>query len=126
MNLMLTVSYSINIPHDQFFCAENGEVNEKIKKRLETLFPKEIVLVENVDIHRAHLLNYPLIENKNSLRCVSCGKWLYMPEKEYLPVCLEYCKMVKGIPLCPSCAWELEADMQNEAFVEKLRRQMSE
>ncbi len=29
--------------------------------------------------------------------------------------------MVKQIPLCPSCAWELEKDMENEEFVRKLR-----
>jgi hypothetical protein len=32
--------------------------------------------------------------------------------------------MVKGIPLCPSCAWELEADLENEAFVQKLKEQV--
>ena len=49
-----------------------------------------------------------------------------MPGKEYLPVSLEYGKMVKGIPLCLSCAWELEKDMENEEFVRKLKDHMSE
>ena len=71
---------------------------------------------------REHLITYPLHENKNSLRCTSCGKWLYMPGKEYLPVSLDYCRMVKGIPLCTGCAWELEPDLENEEYVQKLRK----
>lgn len=124
MDIMLTVSYCINIPRDEFFETESGEVNEEIMERLETLFPKEIVLAKEVAAQREHLIHYPLIENKNSLRCVCCGRWLYMPDKEYLPVSLEYCQMVEGIPLCSSCAWELEADMKNETFVQKLREQI--
>ncbi len=126
MNIMLTVSYAIDIPRDAFFHADHGAVKEEIMERLEALFPREITLTENADAHRTHLIQYPLIENKNSLRCASCKTWLYMPEKEYLPVSLEYCKMIKGIPLCPSCAWELEADLENEAFVQKLKKKMSE
>lgn len=124
MDIMLTVSYCINIPRDEFLQAESGEVNEEMMKRLETLFPKEIALTKEVVAQREHLIHYPLIENKNSLRCACCGRWLYMPKREYLPASLEYCQMVEGIPLCPSCAWELEADMKNEAFVQKLREQM--
>ena len=75
----------------------------------------------DVSAHREHRICHPLVENSNCLRCVSCGMWLYMPGKEDLPVCLEDCKMVKQIPLCPSCAWELEKDMENEEFVRKLR-----
>ena len=44
-----------------------------------------------------------------------------MPEKEYLPVSFGYCKVVKEIPLCSGCAWELEKDMENEEFVRKLK-----
>ncbi len=43
MNMMLTVSYCINIPRDEFFETESGEVNEEIAERLETLFPKEVI-----------------------------------------------------------------------------------
>ena len=124
MNIMLTVSYCIDIPKEDFFYVESGEVKEEIMERLETLFPKEIALTKEVAAQREHLIHYPLMEGKNSLRCASCGRWLYMPEREYLPVCLEYCQMVEGIPLCSSCVWELEADMKNEAFVQKLREQM--
>lgn len=120
---MLTVSYSLEIPRDEFFQPENGSVREELEEQLEKLFPKEIVLTGHAAAQREHLIHYPLLENKNTLRCVSCGKWLYMPGKEYLPVSLDYCKMVKGIPLCPSCAWELEADLENEMFVQKLMEQ---
>lgn len=121
---MLTVGYCIDIPKEDFFHTESGEVNEEIMERLETLFPKEIALTKEVSAQREHLIHYPLMEGKNCLRCTCCGKWLYMPDKEYLPVSLEYCQIVKGIPLCSSCAWELEADMKNKAFVQKLREQM--
>ena len=40
MNIMLTVSYAIDIPRDAFFHAKSGVVNEEIMRRLETLFPK--------------------------------------------------------------------------------------
>lgn len=43
MDIMLTVSYCINIPRDEFFETESGEVNEEIMERLETLFPKEVI-----------------------------------------------------------------------------------
>lgn len=56
----------------------------------------------------------------------SCGKWLYMPGKEYLPGSLEYCKVVKEIPLCSSCAWELEKDMEDEEFARKLKKRITE
>ena len=118
---MLTVSYSLEIPRDDFFRSESGEVREEMEEQLEKLFPKEIVLNGNAFAQREHLIHYPLRENKNALRCASCGKWLYMPGKENLPVSLDPCRMVKEIPLCPSCAWELEADMENEMFVQQLR-----
>ncbi|MDE5823327.1 MAG: hypothetical protein K2H91_01375 [Lachnospiraceae bacterium] len=118
---MLTVSYSLEIPREDFFRSESGEVREEMDEQLEKLFPKEIVLNGNAAAQREHLIHYPLQENKNALRCAACGKWLYMPEKEALSVSLDYCKMVKEIPLCSSCAWELEADMKNEKFVQRLR-----
>ena len=121
MDIMLTVSYTLEIPKDKFFCSETGYVKEEMRERLEKLFPKEIALTGDTIARRENLIHYPLHENKNSLRCASCGKWLYMPGKEYLPVCLDYCRMVKEIPLCSSCAWELEADLENEEFVQKLR-----
>lgn len=121
MDIMLTVSYSLKIPRDQFFNSENGYVKAEMRKQLEKLFPKEISLMEDTVAQREHLMHMPLYENKNSLRCASCGKWLYIPGKELPQVCLEDCKIVKEIPLCPSCAWELEADFKNEEFVRKLR-----
>lgn len=124
INIMLTVSYSLEIPRDEFFQSGNGRVKEEMEEQLEKLFPKEIVLTGHIAAQREHLFHYPLHENKNALRCASCGKWLYMPGKEYLPVSLDCCKMVKGILLCTSCAWELEADMENEMFVRKLMEQM--
>lgn len=120
---MLTVSYALDIPKDEFFQLENGEVRETIEDQLEKLFPKEIALTENASAQREHLIHYPLHEDKNALRCASCGKWLYLPGKEYFPAGLDYCKMVKNIPLCFSCAWELEKDMENEMFVRKLMEQ---
>ena len=125
MDIMLTVSYALKISKDDFF-TESGKVKEEAKAQLEKLFPKEIALMENVIAEREHLIHYPLYENKNCLRCASCGKWLYMPGKDYFPVSLDYCKMVKEIPLCFSCAWELEADLKNEEFVRKLRENKNE
>ncbi|MDE6232601.1 MAG: hypothetical protein K2M60_04540 [Lachnospiraceae bacterium] len=125
MDIMLTVSYSLNIPKDEFFHPETGDVKVEMIEQLEKLFPKEIALTEDAVAQRKNLIHYPLIENKNSLRCASCGNWLYMPGKEYLPVCLEYCKMVKEIPLCSCCAWELEADLNDEEFVRQLREKIS-
>ena len=121
MDIMLTVSYALKIPKDKSFCSETGYEKEEMRERLEKLFPKEITLAEDTIVRREHLIHYPLHENKNSLRCASCGKWLYMPGKENLPVCLEYCRMVQEISLCSGCAWELEADLENEELVQKLR-----
>lgn len=59
MNIMLTVSYAIDIPRDAFFHAKSGVVNEEIMRRLETLFPKEIALTESADAHRTHVIHYP-------------------------------------------------------------------
>lgn len=122
MDIMLTVSYCLKIQRDEFYCPENGHVKEEIEEQLENMFPKEVILTNNLTAQREHLMHIPLQENKNCLRCASCGKWLYMPGKEYLQEGLEYCRMVKNIPLCPSCAWELESDMQNEEFVQKLKK----
>lgn len=126
MDIMMTVSYSLKIPEDEFFHSENRDARGKMREQLEKLFPKEIVIMEDTVAKREHLVHYPLLENKNCLRCASCGKWLYMPGKEHLVEGLEYCKMVKEIPLCPSCAWELEADMKNDEFVQKLKEDYSE
>lgn len=126
MDILLTVSYSLKIPKEKFFHPENGYVKEEIREQLEKLFPEEFVLAEDAVAQREHLIHNPLIENKNCLRCASCGKWLYMPGKEYLPGGLEYCKVVKEIPLCSSCAWELEKDMENEEFVRELKNRLSE
>ena len=49
MNIMLTVSYAIDIPRDAFFHADHGAVKEEIMERLEALFPREITLTENAD-----------------------------------------------------------------------------
>ncbi len=124
MDIMLTVGYSLKIARDKFFNFENGYVKEEIKKQLEKLFPEEIALSEDAVAQREHLIHAPLHENKNALRCASCGKWLYMPGKEHSQVCLEYCKMVKEIPLCFGCAWELETDLKNEEFVRKLKEKL--
>lgn len=121
MDLMITVSYSLKIPRDDFFRAESGTIKAEIEEQLEKLFPAELALALDTAAQREHRICYPLVENRNCLRCASCGMWLYMPGKEDLPVCLEYCRMVKQIPLCPSCAWELEKDLENEEFVRKLR-----
>lgn len=126
IDVMLTVSYTLKIPKDEFWNPENGKVNEEMRQRLEKLFPEEIALTEDAVAQREHLMHYSLRENKNCLRCASCGKWLYMPGKEYLAEGLEYCKMRKKIPLCSSCAWELEKDLENEEFVQKLREHLSE
>lgn len=40
MNIMLTVSYAIDIPRDAFFHADHGAVKEEIMERLEALFPR--------------------------------------------------------------------------------------
>lgn len=120
MDIMLTVSYSVEILEDEFFCPETGYVKEEMQKRLEQLFPEKIKLTGNAVAQRQQMIHFPLYENKNALRCASCGKWLYMPEKEYLPVGLEPCKVVEEIPLCPSCAWELEQDLKDKDFVWKL------
>lgn len=127
MSIMLTISYFLKIPEDEFFVQETGYVKEVMQEQLEKIFPKEITLTDNVVAQREHLIHYPLCENKNCLRCVSCGKWLHMPNKECLSlVSLEDCKMIKGIPLCSSCAWELEADLEDEAFVRKLKEKWFE
>lgn len=120
MDIMLTISYSLKIPRDAFFQPENGCVQAGIRERLNALFPSKITLTEGAVAKREHLVHYPLEEGKNALRCASCGKWLYVPGKETLPVCLEYGRQVKGIPLCPSCAWELNEDLKDEEFVRKL------
>lgn len=120
MDINLTVSYSLKIPRDEFF-QDSGEPKVEVLEQLKKLFPKEITLAEDAVAKREHLIHAPLYENKNCLRCASCGKWLYMPGKEYFQESLDYCKMVKEIPLCSSCAWELEADLKNEEFVRKLR-----
>ena len=126
MDMMLTVSYSLKIPKEEFFHPESGEVKEEMREQLEKLFPKEIVLPGGTAAKREHLIHAPLIENKNCLRCASCGRWLYMPGKEYMSAGLDDCKMVKGIPLCSSCGWELEKDLENEEFVRKLKEHISE
>lgn len=84
MDIMLTVSYSLKIPKDEFFHSESGEVKEEMREQLEKLFPEEIVLPGDTTAKRESLIHAPLIENKNCLRCASCGKWLYMPEKKYV------------------------------------------
>ena len=99
MDIMLTVSYSLKISKDDFFHPETGIVNEEMREKLEKLFPQEIALTEDTVAQREHLSHLPLYENKNCLRCASCGKWLYMPGKEYLAEGLDYCKMKKEIPL---------------------------
>lgn len=127
MNIMLTVSYSLKISEDEFFGSETGYVKEEMQEQMEKIFPKEITLTDSVVAQREQLIHYPLYENKNCLRCVSCGKWLRMPNKECLSlVSLEDCKMIKGIPLCSSCAWELEIDMEDESFVQKLKEKWFE
>lgn len=126
MDMMLTVSYSLKIPREDYFDAESGHIRAEIEEQLEKLFPTKIALTADVAANREHLISYPLVENQNCLRCASCGRWLYMPGKEDLPACLEPCRMVKQIPLCSSCAWELEKDLENEEFVCKLREKAPE
>lgn len=92
MDIMLTVSYSVKIPKDEFFNSENGYVKEEMRRQLERLFPEEIALTENTVAQREHLIHASLHENKNALKCAFCGKWLYMPGEEHSQVCLEYCK----------------------------------
>lgn len=118
MDIMLTVSYSLTIPREKFFYPDedprHGYPREEIKARLEELFPKKIMLAKDISAQREHLTHCPLYENGNALRCAACGKWLYMPGREDLPAHLERCTPVKGVSLCPSCAWELERDIRGQ------------
>lgn len=65
MDIMLTVSYSVKIPKDEFFNSENGYVKEEMRRQLERLFPEEIALTENTVAQREHLIHAPL--------CSSCA-----------------------------------------------------
>lgn len=122
MDIMLTVSYALHIPREEFYEAGRGIPKEKMMRFLQEQFPKKIEFPQaGVTARREYLMHVPLNENGNALKCASCGKWLYPPGKEGQQVCLEYCKMIKGIPLCLSCAWELEFDLEDEKFVQKLR-----
>lgn len=46
MDIMLTVSYSVKIPKDEFLNSENGYVKEEMRRQLERLFPEEILSPE--------------------------------------------------------------------------------
>ena len=112
MEISLTVSYNVTIDKDEFWNPETGELNSEIERQLEKIFPKKIKLSDKDVTERNHISYYPLNEGKNCLRCVSCGKWLYIPGKSYMVEGLDYCKIIDEKPFCHSCAWELEADMR--------------
>lgn len=120
MDIMLTVSYSLTIPEDAYFQPGTGIPKEEIKRQIEQQFPAAAVL-GGVTARREHLTTVPLYKGRNCLRCAACGRWLYLPGAEDLPTLLDPCRMVKDIPLCPSCAWELETDLQDDAFAQELR-----
>lgn len=65
MDIMLTVSYSVKIPKDEFLNSENGYVKEEMRRQLERLFPEKIALTENTVAQREHLIHAPL--------CSSCA-----------------------------------------------------
>lgn len=111
MDISLTVSYHVKIEKDAFFNPETGELNDEIEKQLEKLFSDKIELSEQNVAIKNYLSHYPLYEGKNCLRCAACGRWLYMPGKEDMAEGLDYCKIIKGISFCHSCAWELENEI---------------
>ena len=93
MDIMLTVSYALRIPREEFFEAGRGIPKEKMMRFLQTQFPKKIEFPQaGVTAKREHLMHVPLTENQNALKCASCGKWLYPTGKEWQQMCLEYCK----------------------------------
>ena len=40
MDMMLTVSYSLKIPKDEFFYAESGRVKDEMKEQMEAFLPE--------------------------------------------------------------------------------------
>lgn len=111
MEISLTVSYKMEIDKDDFWDTETGKIKAEVKKQLEKMFPKELELSEDGHAIRKHISYVPLKEGKNCLKCASCGASLYIPGKEYLADGLEYCKMIKNVPFCNSCAWELKDEL---------------
>ena len=120
MDIVLTVSYSLTIPEDAYFQPGTSIPSEAVRQQLEQQFPAAVVL-GGVTARRDHLTTLPLREGCRFRRCAGCGRWLYLPGAEETPALLDPCRMVKGIPLCPGCAWELERDLQDEAFAQTLR-----
>ena len=115
MEISLTISYHVTIDKDEFWDSETGKLNSKIECQFEKIFPEKIKLSDKDTTKRNHISYYPLHEGKNCLRCAFCGKWLYIPDKEYMAEGLDYCRIINEKPYCHSCAWELEADIRGDS-----------
>lgn len=113
IEISLTVNYKIKIDKEKFWDSETGHPKTDIEERLSQYFPEEIILSTESLTTRNHISYIPLKEGKNCLKCAVCGTALYIPGKEYLAEGLEHCKMMKGIPFCHSCAWELENELDD-------------
>lgn len=120
MEISLTVNYKVEIDKDDFYDSDTGELKTDIEKRLETFFPEVINLSQNDVTIRKHISYYPLLEKKNCLKCAACGTELYIPGKEHLIEGLDYSKMIKDVPFCHSCAWELENEI--DEYIEKYNK----
>lgn len=119
MEISLTINYKIEIDKDDFWDLETGKPKADMKESLNRYFPEKIALSKNSVTTRNHISYIPLKEGKNCLKCASCGMALYIPGKEYLAEGLDYCKIIKDIPFCHSCAWELENEQVKDQTYEK-------
>lgn len=113
MEISLTVSYKVEMNKDDFWNPKTGKLNTDIEEQLDQYFPEEIILSQKSLTTRNYISYISLEEGKNCLKCASCGIALYIPGKEYLAEGLEHCKMMKDIPFCHSCAWELENELDD-------------
>ena len=110
MKIALTVNYILDVEDENvFYNSKTNKLLDSLKNELNGRFPEELALSENVKGVRNCLTYIPLSENRNYVRCDSCGKYLSISENLYLG--LDCLTVIKGRNLCLGCKWELENEL---------------
>ncbi len=106
MEVLLSVSYIVDVEKYDLWDKENGKVKEEIRAELEEKFPQEIVMNGNIHGQRKRLSYVPL--EIAGQKCPQCGRW--MTDRTEVYSSLAMAKKVNGKAYCECCAHDVMVD----------------
>ena len=107
MEILLSVSYIVNVEKEQFWNKDTGTLHPKMLEELQKQFPSDISLPGGLQGHQSKLFYIPLGMG-HSEKCPLCQRWMTTEPGYYSALPLAW-KIGKSL-YCDSCAYDVHLD----------------